>query len=215
MIIVGAKGLAKEVLEIFQQNNELDGLVFYDDVNKDAEHLLYDQFPILKNDLQVQDHFRNVNSRFIIGIGKPKLRYKLFQKFSKLGGIATSSISLFSHLGSFDVIIGEGTVILSNAIFSNSTTMGLGGLVYYNVIVTHDCLIGDFVELSPGATILGRCKIGDFTHIGSNATILPNLTIGQNVVIGAGSVVTKNIPDNSIAYGNPARIIDKSEFLKL
>ena len=49
MLIVGAKGFAKEVLEICHQNNELENLVFYDDVNDDVNGLLFDKFPILKS----------------------------------------------------------------------------------------------------------------------------------------------------------------------
>lgn len=56
-------------------------------------------------------------------------------------------------------------------------------------------------------------NIGDNVWIGSNAIILPEVTIGNNVIIGAGSVVTKNIPDNTIAAGNPCRIIrDKKPY---
>jgi len=51
--------------------------------------------------------------------------------------------------------------------------------------------------------------IGDDCWIGGNAIILPGLTIGKGCVIGAGSVVTKNIPDNSLAVGNPAKVIRK------
>ena len=43
--------------------------------------------------------------------------------------------------------------------------------------------------------------------IGGGTTILPGVTIGDNVVIGAGSVVTRDIPSNSLAVGNPARVI--------
>lgn len=49
--------------------------------------------------------------------------------------------------------------------------------------------------------------IGDNVWIGGSTTILPGVTIGNNVVIGAGSVVTKDIPDNAVAVGNPARVI--------
>jgi len=50
-------------------------------------------------------------------------------------------------------------------------------------------------------------KIGKNVWIGSNCTILPGVTIEDGAVIGAGSVVTKNIPKNSVAAGNPARVI--------
>ena len=49
--------------------------------------------------------------------------------------------------------------------------------------------------------------IGSHVWIGGGAIILPGVTIGDNVVIGAGSVVTKDVPDNTIAYGNPCRVM--------
>ncbi len=52
--------------------------------------------------------------------------------------------------------------------------------------------------------------IGDNVWIGGGAILLPGVTIGNNVVIGAGSVVTKDIPDNTIAYGSPCRVIRKN-----
>ncbi|MBQ8637737.1 MAG: sugar O-acetyltransferase [Lachnospiraceae bacterium] len=54
-----------------------------------------------------------------------------------------------------------------------------------------------------------RVTIGDNCWIGGNSVICPGVTIGNNVVIGAGSVVTKDIPDWSIAAGNPCRVIRK------
>lgn len=49
--------------------------------------------------------------------------------------------------------------------------------------------------------------IGNNVWIGGNSTVLMNVTIGDNCVIGAGSVVTKSIPANSIAVGNPCKVI--------
>ena len=50
--------------------------------------------------------------------------------------------------------------------------------------------------------------VGDNVWIGSNATIMP-VTIGDNSIIGAGAVVTKDVPENSVVVGNPAKIIKK------
>ena len=55
-------------------------------------------------------------------------------------------------------------------------------------------------------------KICENVWIGENAIILPGIEIGKNSVIGAGSVVTKNVPENCIVAGNPARIIKKYNF---
>lgn len=56
-----------------------------------------------------------------------------------------------------------------------------------------------------------------YIWIGVNVTILPGVTIGENAVVGAGAVVTKDVPDNAVVVGNPARVIkylDKEKFIK-
>lgn len=210
MLIVGAKGFAKEVLEIIHKNYLASTVAFYDDVNEDIGDYLYNQFPILKSEVEVKEFFSVYGNDFIIGIGNPLLRYKLYEKFIEIGGNFVSSISSKATIGSYDVFIGDGSNVLDYAIFSNSSSIGKGCIVYYNVIITHDCEVGDFVELSPGATLLGGCKIGSFSQIGSNVTILPKVKIGKNVIIGAGAVVSKDLPDNCVAVGVPAKIIKQN-----
>ncbi len=206
MLIIGAKGFAKEVLEILHQLKQLDNIAFYDDVNKDIGDLLYGKFPILKDEEFVKKFFEKNGNEFTIGVGNPKLRYMLYQKFIKLGGEFVSTIHSQAQIGSYDVSIGNGCNVLTNSIFSNSVNIGVGCIVYYNVIITHDCVVGDFVELSPNAILLGNVKVGSFTQIGANATILPNIKIGKNVIVGAGSVVTKDVPDFCMVAGVPAEI---------
>ena len=53
--------------------------------------------------------------------------------------------------------------------------------------------------------------IGDDVWLGGNVTVLPGVTIGNNVVVGAGAVVTKDIPDNSLALGVPAKVVRELE----
>lgn len=56
--------------------------------------------------------------------------------------------------------------------------------------------------------VFGKITIGDNCHIGWDAIIMPGVSIGNNCVIGAGAIVTKNIPDNSVAVGVPAKVIE-------
>jgi len=207
MLIVGAKGFAKEVLEIPHQLNQLENIVFYDDISSDIPHLLYDKFPIMKSIQEAENYFKTTDNQFTIGIGNPVLRKKIFEKFTAIGGKFVSTISIDSKISSYEVLIGEGVNILAGAILSNSVSIGKGCIIYYNSIITHDCEIGDFVEISPSVTVLGRVTIDSYSQIGANATILPNIKIGKNVIVGAGSVVTKNLPDNCVAVGIPAKVI--------
>lgn len=70
-------------------------------------------------------------------------------------------------------------------------------------ILTHDAAAFKTV----GYSRIGRVDIGNDVFIGANAIVLPNTKIGSRVVIGAGSVVTRDVPDNSIVAGNPAKVI--------
>ena len=90
--------------------------------------------------------------------------------------------------------------------------------------------IGDNVTLAPRVHILAHdastklfldytrvenTKIGNNVFVGAGTIILPGVTIGNNVVIGAGSVVSKDIPDDSVVVGNPARVVKSlSDYLE-
>lgn len=70
-------------------------------------------------------------------------------------------------------------------------------------ILAHDASTKNVLDY----TRIGKVIIGDNVFIGASTVVLPGVSIGSNVVIGAGSVVTKNVPENSVAVGNPARVI--------
>ena len=72
-------------------------------------------------------------------------------------------------------------------------------------ILTHDASMVHLLDHN--CLKIGRVVIGDNVFVGVRSVILPNVHIGNNVIVGAGSVVTKDIPDNSVAVGNPARVI--------
>lgn len=209
MLIVGAKGFAKEVLEIIAHEHESNEIVFYDDVSIDIPKKLFGKYRVLRTLEEANNYFQNVENCFTLGVGDPNIREKLSKRLESEGGTLCSSISHLTHIGTHDVSIGVGTNILPGVKISNSTFIGHGCIIYYNSIITHDVHVGKFVEISPNTALLGRCKIGDYTKIGANSTVLPGINIGKNCIIGAGSVVTKDVPDNTTVVGIPARIVEK------
>jgi maltose O-acetyltransferase len=89
----------------------------------------------------------------------------------------------------------------------DATCLQIGSHVtcVYTHFLTHDASLKKFI--GNDCNKIGRIVVGDNVFIGLKSIILPNVHIGNNVVIGAGSVVAKNIPDNSVAVGNPAKVI--------
>lgn len=106
---------------------------------------------------------------------------------------------------------------IENVIRPFDRTVEIYGDIKGGLLVSHCiCIInprkaGKNLRVGPGA-IIGRMGkdfpvIGDNVYIAANATVVGDVHIGNNVIIGAGSVVVKDIPDNSVAVGNPARVI--------
>lgn len=215
MLIIGAKGFAKEVLQVLHEQGLEENIVFFDDQNKNIENLVFNKFPVIKSIDGVKKYFNENSPNYTLGIGSPIIRYKLSQKFTSLGGLLSSTLSPKANIGAYDNSIAEGVNIMTGSTITNSIKIGRGCLINLHCTIGHDSTLGQFVELSPGTHISGNCTIGDFCTIGTNVTILPKIVIGNNVTIGAGSVVTKDIPDNSLVVGVPGKIIKELDALSL
>lgn len=210
MVIVGAKGLAKEVLEIFAQRNQLDRIYFFDNISDDIPPILFGRFPVIRTIDLLKKTFDSINDNsFTLGLGNPVYRKRMAELLSSAGGKLTSAISVKSEIGSFGNSIGEGCTIMSGSVVTNGVTIGTGVLVNPLCSISHDSKLGDFVELSPGVRVTGHCTIGKYSVLGTNAVVLPRVTLGKNVIVGAGAVVTQNIPDNSLVVGVPAVVKKK------
>ncbi|WP_081942187.1 acetyltransferase [Spirochaeta lutea] len=143
--------------------------------------------------------------RFVVSPDSPRIRKKLFESYYQLGMGPQTVISDKAYI-SKSAKLGNGSLIQRFSSVSSNSTLGNGVRLNYYANVTHNVEIGDYSVLAPGCTVLGGSKIGNCTYIGANAVIHPKVQIGSNVIIGAGANVTRNIPDNVIAYGNPAKI---------
>lgn len=204
MLIIGAKGHAKEIIEILRENDIYNNLFFFDNISKNKDTHLY-EYPILKSFLEVEKLFE-VERNFTLGLGIPKVRNKLTQQILEKGGVFTSLISS-KALVSKNVKFGLGVNIMPFASIFNDVTLGNGILVNSYASVHHNSKIGDFTELSPGCRILGGCTIGSMCSIGTNSVILPDIEISENVIVGAGAIVTRHIYESGVYVGNPAKRI--------
>lgn len=211
MLIIGAKGHAKELLQNFHDNNDLKNLFFYDDVSADIPELLFNKFKILRSLDEAKELFENLDRRYVLGVGSPHVRFKLSKKMNSIGGQLSSVITKNVEIGSYSVIIGNGVHIMSGTIITNDIIIGDGVLINLDCTIGHDSYIGNYCELSPGVHISGHVRVDDFSSLGTGAVVIPGIKIGKNCIIGAGSVVNKNIPDNSVAVGVPAKVIKENE----
>ncbi len=105
-----------------------------------------------------------------------------------------------------DAQISLGSQILANATVCTGVRLGEACIVNTASSVDHETVLGKGVHIAPGVTLAGCVSVGDYSLIGVGAVVLPRIKIGSDVIVGAGSVVTRDIPDCTIVYGNPAKI---------
>jgi len=213
MIIAGAKGFAKELLEILYRDYRYKDISFYDDVTQGLPDTLFGKFSIIKTKGDLKGALKT-NAYFALGVGIPKVRYQLDKLFTENGGIIKTIISNNATVGSFETDIENGCTIMDRVLITNNVLIGHGCLINVNTIIAHDSVIGDYADIAPSVTISGNCTVGDYVSIGTGAILLPGVKIGTNVVIGAGSVVKNSIPDNSLVIGTPGKVIKKFPELK-
>ncbi len=201
--IYGAGGLGREILELARIINEekhiWDGFIFIDDGNVSDEA---NGVKIYKY-LEAKDKY-SVRLQIAMGVGEPAIRKKLFQKI-KDDGVETPTLVHPDVYIPETTKIGSGTVIQGGCFISCNIEMKDYVLIQSHVNIGHDCIIGENSTLSSGTCISGAVHIGDGTYIAVGTLVKQGITIGSDSVVGMGSIVLKDIPENVIALGNPAR----------
>jgi sugar O-acyltransferase (sialic acid O-acetyltransferase NeuD family) len=205
IVIFGAGGLGKEVIELLDQINnksptwKLIGL--FDDSFREGECV--NGYPVLGNfDMLKESFCHNV----VVAIGDPELRKKIILEL-----ISNKCLPALIHPSSivpskvFE--IGYGSIIMAGVFISVNTSIGNGVLINVYSCIGHDVIIGDFCTINPGCMISGSVRLGDCVFAGVGSILNNNISIVNNVKIGAGAVVIKSVEKKSTVFGNPARIV--------
>jgi sugar O-acyltransferase (sialic acid O-acetyltransferase NeuD family) len=204
MILVGAKGHAKEVRQLIDTGEGAKEIAFFDNRSQNPPTTLYGS-PVLLSMEEARRELRKDN-RFVLALGGGQVRHDMHDAFEDIGGGAVSVVAGSASIGE-NADLEDALNIMAFAAIYNSAQIGTGALVHTHASVHHDSSVGAFAELSPGARVLGRSAIGSFTSIGSNATVLPDVSVGDNCVVGAGAVVTQDVPSGQKVVGVPAKPI--------
>lgn len=164
------------------------------------------QGPVVR--IPILSEIRSFDNRycFLPAVGNIKTRDHLLKRaMFETEMVPTEPVIHPSAVVSKFAKVAYGSIVCPQAVVSPGVEIEAYALLNLGCTVGHGTKIGLNVNIAPGANISGNVEIGSRVYIGSNAFIRENITIGKGATIGAGAVVVKDVPENTVVVGNPAR----------
>ncbi len=214
IIILGTGGNAVDILETLQDLNDARGERVYegvgfldDDANKwGQKNLGVPVLGALDTAAQFPDCF------FVNGIGSVNnywrkheiiARTQLPRERFETIVHPTASVSRTARLG-------RGVVIFQNVTITHNVEIGDHVMILPAAVISHDDVIGEYSSIAAGVCISGNVRVGQSCYLGANASIKDGVTLGDFALVGMGSVVLRDVAEQSVVVGNPARLLRRA-----
>ncbi|MFK7899640.1 MAG: NeuD/PglB/VioB family sugar acetyltransferase [Cyclobacteriaceae bacterium] len=206
VVILGAGGLGKVALDIFEQNNvpvfcflDEDAKLHNTQIGEISIMGKPDDDGFLKYIGQKCDAFVAVDD-----VAYKKSLVDVLKERRKV--MPTNAIHEKSAI-SPKASLGYGNLVAQGASLGFGTTIGHHCIVHANATIDYECTVEDFVQVGAGATINSGVTVEENVFIGSGVTIVSGIKIGKNARIAAGSVVMQEVKAGETVIGNPAKPI--------
>ncbi len=208
IVIIGAGGFGREVLDIFdalnQEKNQVEVLGFIVQRQYAKAGTIVNGKPILGDFDWLEAHYGQVEVS--CSVGAPQHRIRLIRRAKEIGCKFINAVHPSAIMTRW-ITLGEGVVVTAGCILTNNILIGNHVHINLSCTIGHDVVIKDFVTLSPGVHISGNIVIGEGSYIGTGANSIEKLSIGDWSVIGAGSTIVRDVPPNTTVVGVPGKII--------
>lgn len=208
LILVGAGGLAREVVEAVDAGNRYRILgIVDDDVTLHGTSIA--GLPVLGGiDQLYWDH----SSYIVICVGRGQTRRQIVEQLTahdvgicRYGTVVHPSVHIPPSC-----FVGVGSVFLAQVAVTADAHIGRHVVAMPNVTVTHDNVVGDFATLCAGVSLAGGVTVGSGAYLGTNASVRQNLRVGDDSTLGMGASLLTDLPDGETWAGVPARRLDRA-----
>lgn len=142
---------------------------------------------------------------FFIAIGDNATRAKIHNQLAQKPLLPVNAIHSSSVIDPSAAIAEYGVMVAANVTINSLAQIGSGAICNTGCVIEHECIVGNFAHIGPGAVLCGNVRVGEGSFVGANAVIRQGISIGKNVMIGAGAVVVKDVADNVTVVGVPAK----------
>lgn len=208
VIILGAKGIAHSVLEIFNSNK----VVVFGFLDEDQK--LHGQeinvVPVLGH-TEDEGFLKLIGKKCeaFIAVDDNKYRQFLVKMLNEKRKVQPINAIHETAYVSTDAEIGHGNFINAKVNIGAGTKVGSHCIINSGAIIDHGATLGDFVQIGAGAVVNSNVIVEEDAFIGSGVILVSGVTIGKNARVGAGSVVISSVKANETVFGNPAAAIKK------
>jgi sugar O-acyltransferase (sialic acid O-acetyltransferase NeuD family) len=208
LILIGASGLAREVLATVRDSGQFDVVGILDDdaamagTTMDGSHILG---PI--------SHALNYpDAKAVICVGAGGTRAGIAASLAALGfpdrryaTVVDASVRLPEGCR-----VGHGNILLGHVTLTAGITIGNHVVVMPGVTLTHDDVVADFATFAAGVSLGGGVRIGRAAYLGMNSCVRERTTVGAAATIGMGAAVLADVPAGETWAGVPARVIERT-----
>lgn len=143
---------------------------------------------------------------FYLGLGANRDRSRVAGKLRALGGRMPTCVAPNAFVAR-DAHLDPATVVCLGSQVGSRAQVGFACIINTLSSVDHDCVLGDYSQVTAGVTFGGTVVVGKNCFFGIKSGVIPNVTIGDDVVVLAGSLVTASVPNRVMVGGSPARLM--------
>jgi sugar O-acyltransferase (sialic acid O-acetyltransferase NeuD family) len=200
LVIVGTGGFSKEIICLAKDcGRNVIGLL--GDVNECGEKIL--NIPVLG---KLSEYSIPNNCEIIVAVGSSEIRRKIVSEIKCIGEYYFATLIHPSAKMSEFVGVGEGSIVCAGCVLTADIKIGSHSILNLNTTIGHDVEIGDYVTIAPQVAVSGCVHIAAGVEVGTGSSIRQGLKLGARAILGMGSVLTKDIPEDTVFVGNPAKL---------
>ncbi|TWX34026.1 acetyltransferase [Frigoribacterium sp. ACAM 257] len=203
VVVVGAGGMGREAVDVARAaGRRVVGVVDDGPSEHDLVRLARLDVPFLGG---VDGWIASGSTTpWVVGIGAPSVRRSIAARLAPLAPAAPALVHPAATLGS-DVTLDVGTIVCAGARISTHVRIGRHVHLLANSATGHDVVIGDHVSINPGAVVSGAVTVGRDSLVGAGSTVLQQLRVGERCVVAAAACVVRDVADDLVVRGVPAR----------